>query len=190
MLKKEARRIYNKKRQEISYTDRLKWDDLILINFQTIDIPFLQSVFSFYPMEDRNEINAFIITDYLHFRNPSLRICYPKMDMKEPNMEAYVCHADTIFQANEINILEPLESEIVEPQDIDLVLVPMLVCDVEGNRVGYGKGYYDNFLSQCRPETKKIGVSLFTAVAAITDVHERDMALDAVLTPDKIYQFS
>ena len=55
MLKKEARRIYNKKRQEISYTDRLKWDDLILINFQTIEMPFLQSVFSFYPMEERNE---------------------------------------------------------------------------------------------------------------------------------------
>ena len=50
MLKKKARRIYNKKRQEISYTDRLKWDDLILINFQTIEMPFLQSVFSFYPM--------------------------------------------------------------------------------------------------------------------------------------------
>ena len=97
MLKKQARRIYNKKRQEISYTDRLKWDDLILINFQTIEMPFLQSVFSFYPMEERNEVNAFIITDYLHFRNPTLQICYPKMDMGEPNMEAYACHADTIF---------------------------------------------------------------------------------------------
>ena len=78
MKKKEARRIYNQKRQDVSYTERLKWDDLILINFQTIDTPFLNAVFSFYPMEERNEVNAFILTDYLHFRNPNLLICYPK----------------------------------------------------------------------------------------------------------------
>ena len=79
MLKKEARKIYNKKRLEISYSDQLKWNDLILINFQSIEMPFIDAVFSFYPMEDRNEVNAFIITDYLHFRNPNLQICYPKM---------------------------------------------------------------------------------------------------------------
>jgi 5-formyltetrahydrofolate cyclo-ligase len=189
MLKKEARKIYNQKRQEIAYTDRLKWDDLILINFQTIEIPFLQSVFSFYPMEDRNEVNAFIITDYLHFRNPSLQICYPKMDMKEPNMEAYACHADTIFQANEMNILEPLESEIVEPQDIDLVLVPLLVCDVKGNRVGYGKGYYDRYLSRCNPSCIKVGLSYFEPIASIKDADEFDVPLDFCITPQKAYVF-
>ncbi|RYF79341.1 MAG: 5-formyltetrahydrofolate cyclo-ligase, partial [Chitinophagaceae bacterium] len=62
MTKKEARKIYNQKRQEINYSDKLRWDDLILINLQTIELPFLDSVFSFYPMEDRNEVNVFIIT--------------------------------------------------------------------------------------------------------------------------------
>src|SRR5215218_9470409 len=130
MLKKQARKTYDQKRKDLSYSDKRKWDDLILINFQTLETPQLHAVFSFYPMEERNEINAFIITDYLHFRNPSLQICYPKMEVGEPNMEAFACHADTIFEANAINILEPLESEVVEPEDLDLVLVPMLICDV------------------------------------------------------------
>ncbi|GAA4734000.1 5-formyltetrahydrofolate cyclo-ligase [Flavisolibacter ginsenosidimutans] len=189
MLKKEARKIYNKKREGISYADKLKWDDLILINFQTIEMPFLQTVFSFYPMEERNEINAFLITDYLHFRNLSLQICYPKMDIKEPNMEAVACKADTVFEANALNILEPLEAEIINPEDIDLVLAPMLVCDVQGNRVGYGKGYYDRYLNRCNPSCIKVGLSYFEPVGKIEDADEFDVALDFCITPQKAYVF-
>lgn len=189
MLKKEARKIYNAKRQEIGYSDRMKWDDLILINFQTIEMPFLDAVFSFYPMEDRNEVNVFLLTDYLHFRNPSLQIAYPKMAVKEPNMEAVTCKADTVFEANDIGILEPLEKEIISPEDIDLVLVPMLVCDVHGNRVGYGKGYYDRYLSRCRPDCMKVGISYFEPVERIDDADKFDVALNFCITPQKAYVF-
>jgi 5-formyltetrahydrofolate cyclo-ligase len=189
MHKKEARKIYNQKRIDISYSDKLKWDDLILINFQTVEMPFLDAVFSFYPMEERNEVNAILITDYLHFRNPSLQICYPKMSVKEPAMEAVACKADTVFEANAINILEPLESEIIAPEDIDLVLVPMLLCDVRGNRVGYGKGYYDRYLSRCRPSCIKVGLSYFEPVDKIDDADEFDVALDFCITPQKAYVF-
>jgi 5-formyltetrahydrofolate cyclo-ligase len=189
MLKKQARKIYNKKRQEISYTDRLKWDDLILINFQTIDLPFLDTVFSFYPMEARNEVNVFIITDYLHFRNPSLQICYPKMHIDKPDMQAIACAADTIFEANAINILEPVATEIIPPEEIDLVLVPMLVCDVAGNRTGYGKGYYDRYLSRCRKDCIKVGVSYFEPIDAVEDADEYDVPLNFCITPQRAYVF-
>jgi 5-formyltetrahydrofolate cyclo-ligase len=189
MLKQQARKIYNKKRQEISYTDRMKWDDLLLINFQTIETPFLQSVFSFYPMESRNEPNVFLITDYLHFRNLNMQLCYPKMDTKEPNMDAVACHADTIFEANAINILEPLETSIVDPQDIDLVLVPVLACDTNGNRVGYGKGYYDRYLSRCREDCIKVGISYFEPVDTIDDADGYDVPLNFCITPQQAYVF-
>lgn len=189
MLKKQARKTYDQKRKDLSYSDKLKWDDLILINFQTLEIPHLQAVFSFYPMDERNEVNAFIITDYLHFRNPNLQICYPKMAIEEPNMEAIACHADTIFEANAINILEPLETEVVDPQDLDMVLVPMLICDVKGNRVGFGKGYYDRYLSRCRPDCLKVGLSYFAPVDRIEDANEFDVPLDFCITPEKVYVF-
>lgn len=189
MLKKQARKGYNQKRKDISYSDKLKWDDLILINFQTVETPFLDAVFSFYPMEERNEVNAFLITDFLHFRNPNLRLCYPKMAIEEPDMEAIACKADTVFEANAINILEPLENEIIEPEKIDLVLVPMLVCDKNGNRVGYGKGYYDRYLSRCRPDCIKVGLSYFEPVDVIEDADEFDVALNFCITPQKAYVF-
>lgn len=189
MHKKQARKTYDQKRRELSPTDKLKWDDLILINFQTVELPQLQAVFSFYPMEKRNEVNAFLITDYLHFRNPNLQICYPKMEIEAPNMEAIACHADTIFEANAINILEPLETEIVQPEDLDMVLVPMLISDVNGNRVGFGKGYYDRYLSRCRPDCLKVGLSYFEPVERIEDADEFDVPLDFCITPQQVYVF-
>lgn len=189
MLKKQARKTYDQKRRNLSYNDKLKWDDLILINFQTVDLPQLGAVFSFYPMEERNEVNAFLLTDYLHFRNPNLQICYPKMEIEAPNMEAIACHADTVFEANAINILEPLENEVVPPEDVDAVLVPMLICDVVGNRVGFGKGYYDRYLSRCRPNCLKIGLSYFEPVECIEDAGEFDVPLDFCITPQKVYVF-
>lgn len=189
MLKKQARKTYDKKRRELSLTDKLKWDDLILINFQTIELPQLHAVFSFYPMDERHEVNAFLITDYLHFRNPNLQICYPKMEIDAPNMEAVACRADTIFEANAINILEPLETETVQAEDIDLVLVPMLICDVTGNRVGFGKGYYDRYLARCRPDCLKVGLSYFEPVDRIGDADEFDVPLDLCITPQKVYVF-
>ena len=68
--KKEIQNIYRKKRDEISSSDKMKWDDLLLIQFQTIELPFLNYVLSFYPIEQNNEVNTFLITDYLHFKNP------------------------------------------------------------------------------------------------------------------------
>lgn len=189
MLKRQARKIYDQKRRDLSFSDKLKWDDLILINFQTLDTPPLRHVFSFYPMEERNEVNAFLLTDYLHFRNPVLQICYPKMQIEVPDMEAIACHADTIFEANALNILEPLDTEQVEPQDLDLVLVPMLICDEKGNRVGFGKGYYDRYLSRCRPDCLKVGLSYFEPVARIDDADEFDVPLDLCITPEKVYVF-
>ena len=80
--------------------------------------------------------------------------------------------------------------EITEPDEIDLVLVPLLAFDQEGYRVGYGKGYYDKFLSQCREDVIKIGLSFFEPVDAISDINQFDMSLNYCVTPQQVYDFS
>jgi 5-formyltetrahydrofolate cyclo-ligase len=189
MLKKEARNVFRKKRDTISSTDKMKWDDLLLIQFQTIELPFIEHVLSFYPIEENNETDSFLITDYLHFKNPNLTICYPKTDLHNISMQAIVCHADSIFEANEYNIPEPLDNETVEPSLLDMVIVPMLAYDVKGNRVGYGKGFYDRYLKECREDCLKIGLSYFEPVDAVDDRDEFDVPLDLCITPQRIYVF-
>ena len=70
-----------------------------------------------------------------------------------------------------------------------MVFVPLLAFDTQGNRVGYGKGFYDTFLTNCKPETIIIGLSFFEAEAAIEDIFESDVPLNYCVTPEKVYKF-
>ena len=189
MLKKQARRLYKAKRSELSATERIRWDDLILINFQTIELPFLDYVLSFYPMEEKNEVNTFILTEYLRFKNPSLQICYPKTNFADHSMKAIAAAADAAFEGNEFNIPEPAGGDVIQAEQIELVIVPMLICDNEGHRVGFGKGFYDRYLTECRDDCIKVGVSYFEPIDKIDDAGEFDVPLDFCITPGKVYVF-
>lgn len=189
MLKKNLRKTYREKRNEVEPSEKMRWDDLLLIRFQTIELPYVGHVLSFYPIEENNEVSTFHITDYLRFRNPGLHICYPRTDRQSHTMQAVICHPDSIFETNEWNIPEPVDTAVAEPSAIDLVIVPMLICDKKGNRVGYGKGYYDRYLAQCRPDCIRIGFSYFEPVEAVDDAGEFDVPLNFCITPERTYVF-
>lgn len=189
MLKKELRKIYRQKRDALTASEKMKFDDLILIQLQTVDLPFIDRVLSFYPLDDRNEINTFSITDYLHFKNPSLEIAYPRTHIATSTMVAVACNADTPFEENEYNIPEPVGDVIIAADELDLVLLPLLTFDERGFRLGYGKGYYDRFLKDCRQDCLKIGLSYFEPVQAIEDANDFDVPLDLCITPHQVYVF-
>ena len=70
-----------------------------------------------------------------------------------------------------------------------MVFIPLLAYDKTGNRVGYGKGFYDRFLAQCKPETLKIGLSFFEAENEDFITSEDDVRLDYCVTPNQVFQF-
>ena len=70
-----------------------------------------------------------------------------------------------------------------------MVLIALFAFDDKGNRIGYGKGMYDRFLSKCPGNTIKIGLSFFDSVDEISDVNEFDVPLDYAITPSKVYRF-
>ena len=146
MTKKELRKLYKSKRAELTVQQRLKFDDLMLIQFQKLSLPFLHHVLSFYPLEEKGEMDTFIFTDYLQFTNPGLVVAYPKTNLQECSMQAIATTNETDFEDNEWGIPEPATGETIEPHLIDAVLVPMLAFDEKGHRAGYGKGFYDRFL--------------------------------------------
>ena len=71
----------------------------------------------------------------------------------------------------------------------DLIIVPLLAVDAQGHRVGYGKGFYDRFLSKCRPDCLKVGLNYFEPDERIVDVGEHDIKLDACVTPTEVFCF-
>jgi 5-formyltetrahydrofolate cyclo-ligase len=154
-----------------------------------LPIPFISVLFSFQPLVERNEIDPSTMTRFLQFQNPGLMVAYPKINVTDNFMQAIACYDETEFRDNHLGIAEPVSDEEIDPQEIDMVLVPLLAFDEKGSRVGYGKGYYDAFLKQCRDDCIKVGLSYFEALPLIEDASDFDVPLNYCITPQKVYVF-
>lgn len=86
------------------------------------------------------------------------------------------------------NILTPKAEFIrfVDPNTIDLVLVPGVAFARNGYRVGYGGGYYDRFLSKLDSQVKKIGLGFYLQVVDTVPVENFDIPIDAIITEKEI----
>ena len=67
--------------------------------------------------------------------------------------------------------------------------MPLIIADKFGNRVGYGKGYYDRFLKKCDKEIIKVGLCFFDVIEKIVDITVNDIKLNYCVTPNKIIKF-
>ena len=105
-------------------------------------------------------------------------------------MEALLLSPETVYQPNAFGIMEPGSGEVLLPIQIDLVLVPLVAVDLSGYRVGYGKGYYDRFLSTCSKEMITVGFSFFDPLPSIEDLGQHDVPLKFCITPNHTYAFS
>ena len=87
-------------------------------------------------------------------------------------------------------ICEPIIDVEFDKSLIEIIIVPLLVFDRKGHRVGYGGGYYDRFMSNAPKNVVKIGLSLFEPVDEISDINQNDIELNFVVTPSKTYSFN
>lgn len=189
MTKKELRKKYREKRKALTSAERSRLDDLLLIQFQTVNLPFTDSLFTYWPIEANHEPDTHLFTDFLEFRNPALVIAYPLSDFTSHEMMAVVVNEQTEFILNSYGIYEPASGAVLASAEIDLVFVPLLAIDRKGYRVGYGKGFYDKFLARCPKDCIKIGFSYFEPVEEISDTDEFDVPLDLCITPQNVYVF-
>ncbi len=188
MTKQAIRKLYRQKRTDLSHSVKDKLEDLMLIQFQSLHLDIPDTVMTYSPIDAMNEYNPILIEEYCFFKNPATTLIYPVVDKANNDLRAVAVKEDTFFELNEYDIEEPMNGKGTVPEAIRLMLVPLLAFDEKGYRVGYGKGYYDKFIKECRPEMVKIGFSFFDAVE-IEDVNSFDEKLDFCITPERIYQF-
>ena len=96
----------------------------------------------------------------------------------------------TEFSINEYGIKEPNNGNHFIIKNLDLIFIPLLAFDLEGHRVGYGKGYYDRFLKLTNSSSLKIGLSLFDPINKIQDIDNNDIKLDFCITPTQVHKFN
>ena len=187
MYKKELRQKYKALRHELSL-EEIETNSLSIANkLLQLDIWDRLYFHLFLTIEEQKEINTEFILQVLAGKDKEIVVA--KTDFNSIQMTHYLLTDNTKFMKNEYNIPEPVDGIEVPISKIDVVFVPLLAFDTKGNRVGYGKGFYDKFLSQCQPETIKIGLSFFEAEEEIVDVYTDDIRLDYCVTPNKIYTF-
>ena len=191
MTKKELRKQYKEKRNSLSESEyQQRCERIVERVIENFDFSTQHYVHLFLPIRIQKEIDTFLLIEQLQSKYPQLQLVVPRVVPNSFEMEHYLYDAATIT-LSEWGIPEPMpdSSQKVLPQKIDTVLLPLLVFDEKGNRVGYGKGFYDRFLTECRPEVQKIGLCLEEAVPLIEEVGEWDIPLDFCVSPQRCYEF-
>jgi 5-formyltetrahydrofolate cyclo-ligase len=187
MLKADLRTKYKALRKPLTF-DEIMNDSLAIAN-NCLYLPIWDKTYFhlFLPIEAQKEVNTEFLLQILAGRDKEVVVS--KSDFETGAMTHYLLTDNTKLKVNSYGIPEPVDGLEVPAHKIDVVFVPLLAYDKKGNRVGYGKGFYDTFLSQCKPNVIKIGLSYFDPEENISDLTEHDVKLDFCVTPEGEIQF-
>ncbi len=86
------------------------------------------------------------------------------------------------------NVLEPDRKDWISPARIDLVLVPGLVFDRAGRRIGFGAGHYDRLLARLAPWAIRVGIAWPWQVLPRVPSAPHDVPMHCVVTPGRTWQ--
>ncbi|WP_291201441.1 5-formyltetrahydrofolate cyclo-ligase [Dyadobacter sp.] len=190
--KATLRNEFSRKRKLLPQDGLAHLNESICLNLSNyLKAKTFQTLHTFLPQINAREVDTFRIITELRKSFPTVRIAAPYIIPGTREMEHFLVTPFTHLVTNQWRIPEPdpTTSEKIRPEEIDIVLVPLLAFDRQGYRVGYGGGYYDRFLPQTRPDCIKMGLSLFEEVDAIEDIDQYDIPLDLCITPERMYDF-
>lgn len=187
MTKAELRKKYKTLRQQLSSED-IEEKSIAIAN-QLLKLPIWE--YSYYhiflPIESMKEINTEYILNILSGKDKNIIIS--KCSFKDNSLENFLLTDNTKLKTNNYGVPEPENGIPINDSLIDVVFVPLLAYDIKGNRVGYGKGFYDNFLANCKPNTVKIGLSFFEPENEDINTRKKDISLNYCINPLKSTKF-
>ncbi|GAB2522667.1 5-formyltetrahydrofolate cyclo-ligase [Spirosoma aerophilum] len=197
MTKSALRQSFLAQRKALEADDVTRLSERIADHFFTYleqnglaETPF--TLHTFLPIKRHNEVNTWAIVEPIWLSYSHIQVSVPVTDEYNQQLLNYTIFPGTPLVNNRLGIPEPAIGSRyeTEPGQISIVLVPLLAFDKTGHRVGYGGGYYDRFLADDVPDSRKIGLSLFDPVDNIVDVEPTDVRLDVCITPEHTYVFN
>ena len=186
MNKKELRSTYSEKRKNLSASERDKLSLQIANRCLGLPVWQLQYFHLYLNIPQKNEVDTSFLLTILQGKDKDIVI--PKV-LPNGDLSHFLLTDATQIKPSKWGVPEPLSGLEIRPDTLEVVFLPLLAYDKSGYRVGYGGGYYDRFLAQCRREVVKIGLSFFDPEEAILDLHEGDAQMNYCVTPTRIYSF-
>ncbi|MFM7006617.1 MAG: 5-formyltetrahydrofolate cyclo-ligase [Flavobacteriales bacterium] len=187
MTKAEIRTLYKAKRAQLSPYDITKISAqvqaLVLDHFSFSS----KYVSIFLPIEQQKEISTYGLLEDIILKggHPILS----KANFKDHSLTLYHYEHPSQLEISSFGIPEPKHGRTILAGKLDFVFVPLLGLNSEGQRVGYGKGFYDRLLKQCKPDCIFIGLHLFDEFTEISDLNANDIPLHLCFTPGGVYDF-
>ena len=181
MNKTALRKIYKQKRKNLSAFEVEYLQENIYQQVFESDFSSIHTIHVFLPIERLLEINTNPIIDFLLLKNKMIVVSVS--DFSTNTLKHFLFDRTTKLKVSSYGIPEPINGIEIDPKKIDLVFVPLLISDEKKYRVGYGKGFYDRFLAECRTDVKTIGLNFFKPIDTIEDTNEFDIPLDKVIYP-------
>lgn len=113
------------------------------------------------------------------------KVAVPKVIGKRL-MKFYYINSINDLEIGKFNILEPVTAKEAYPTAHTLFIMPGIVFDYNKNRIGFGGGYYDYYLSQCKTQFEKIALCYDIQIVDKIIVDEHDINPDLILTESNI----
>jgi 5-formyltetrahydrofolate cyclo-ligase len=187
MTKQEIRNHYLNLRMSLPDSEYKRLSQNICdIFFKSIDLVSTETIHIFLPIKAKKEPDTWLIIEKLREEYPQIHISVPKIN--DAHLINYYFESEDQLKENGWGVLEPQFGKVTPVDKMDLIVVPMIAADQNGHRVGYGKGYYDRFLTECRTDCKKVGLSMFEPVERISNIGNFDIKLNCIITPSRAFQ--
>jgi 5-formyltetrahydrofolate cyclo-ligase len=185
MTKHELRREYLDRRRALTDIEVQESSLQIANKVLELDIWSFSNYHVFLPIQKQKEINTEYLLHILQGKDKNIVVS--KSNFEDISMSHYLLTDQTKLRINSHGIPEPDQNGIpIDEKNIDVVFVPLVIADRFGNRVGYGKGFYDRFLKKCRPDVIKIGLSMFKPIESKIDMHVNDVGLNYILYGEEV----
>lgn len=186
MTKEEYRLKYKNLRSELSFETLEDLSVQIANNILQLPIWDFTNYHLFLSISNKKEINTEYLLHILQGRDKTIVV--PKVIDGIPDMEHILLQDNTALKLSNYGVPEPVSGIEIQAEKLEVIFIPLLAYDKNGNRLGYGKGFYDRFLSQCNPDAIFIGLSFFEP-ESIIPFEKTDISLHYCITPKRVFSF-
>ena len=183
LRKREIRKILVRRR--LSIPDQLREEKNHLIFERLLEIPELKNaktVHLYIPINGKKEVDTWPVISY--FLGAHKKVIVPVMEFNSVVLHHVYLEDIDDLKPNKWGVEEPEQRFPADIDALDIVLVPMIGGDTKGNRIGYGKGYYDSFLKQTK--AVKIGLLYEECLVDEIPVESHDIRLDIMVTDKQV----
>lgn len=190
MLKAELRRLMLERRRALTPAEVARRSGVLRQQlFDSFPVAEWGWLSVFLPIARQHEPDTWLIIREIWARRLPVGLAVPVVQADGRTLRHFRLTPETRLVESRWGIPEPAGASEVVSAVFDAVLIPLLAFDEQGQRVGYGKGFYDQFLARCRPAALRIGVSLESPTPRIADAWPGDVRLHACLTPEQLWRF-